>query len=250
MMRRSTQCVAASAALSIGLALSGCATSGDGAAWESLLKTSSASALGLQTLDDDTIVSGLKEALQVGTRNAVDSTSRMDGFLTNELIRIALPDQLEQMGDGLRRIGFGGKVDEFEVAMNRAAEKASGEATDVFINAVREMSFADARQILQGGETAATDYFRAKTSDQLRQRFSPIVEQKMQQVGVVNHYQELVNLYSSFPLASKPDLDVNRYVTDKALDGLFTVVAQEESQIRTDPAARVTPLLKRVFSQQ
>ncbi len=247
-MRCSTQCVAASVALSIGLALSGCATSGAGAAWESLLKTSSA--LGLQPLDDDTIVSGLKEALEVGTRNAVDSTSRMDGFLTNELIRIALPDQLEKMGDGLRRIGFGGKVDEFEVAMNRAAEKASGEATDVFIDAVREMSFADARQILQGGETAATDYFRAKTSDQLRQRFSPIVEQKMQQVGVVNRYQELVDLYSSFPLASKPDLDVYRYVTNKALDGLFTVVAQEESQIRTDPAARVTPLLKRVFAQQ
>ena len=247
-MRRSIQCVAASAALSIGLALSGCATSGDGLSWESLLKTSSA--LGLQPLDDDTIVSGLKEALQVGTRNAVDSTSRMDGFLTNELIRIALPEELEKMGDGLRRIGFGGKVDEFEVAMNRAAEKASGEATDVFIDAVRQMSFADARQILQGGETAATDYFRAKTSDQLRQRFSPIVKQKMQQVGVVNRYQELVDLYSSFPLASKPDLDVYRYVTDEALDGLFTVVAQEESQIRTDPAARVTPLLKRVFAQQ
>jgi hypothetical protein len=112
------------------------------------------------------------------------------------------------------------------------------------------MTFADARQILQGNETAATDYFRRTTSDALRQRFSPIVHQKMQEVGLVQTYDGLLNTYRSIPLAQKPDLDLYSYVTDEALDGLFTVLAQQESLIRTDPAARVTPLLQRVFGGQ
>jgi hypothetical protein len=200
-------------------------------------------------LDNNTIVAGLKEALKVGTRNAVNSTSAMDGFLANELIRIALPDQLKPVGNALRMVGMGGQYDQLELAMNRAAERAAGEATDVFVDAVTQMTFADAREILQGNETAATNYFRDKTSDRLRTRFSPIVDQKMQEVGLARLYQDLVNRYRAIPLVPKVDLDLNSYVTVNALKGLFTVLGQEEQKIRSDPAARVTPLLKRVFGQ-
>lgn len=230
------------------LVLSGCAELGGAGGLQEVLR--SASALGVGPLDDDTIVAGLREALEVGTRNTVDSTSSLNGFLANELIRIALPDQLEGMGNALRTIGFGAQVDELEVAMNRTAERAAGEATSVFVDGIRQMTFADARQILQGNETAATDYFRRTTSDTLRRRFSPIVHQKMQEVGVVRTYDGLLKTYEAIPLVSKPDMDLYRYVTDEALDGLFTVLAQEEQKIRTDPAARITPLLQRVFGGQ
>jgi hypothetical protein len=234
--------------LSSALALSGCTAQGGAAPWGDLLQA--AGVLGVAPLDDATIVSGLKEALRVGTRNAVASTSRMDGFLADELIRIALPEQLETMGNALRRVGLGGQFDQLQLTMNRAAEHAAGEATDVFIDAVRQMTFEDARNILQGNETAATDHFRSTTSDSLRARFSPIVNQKMREVGLARLYQDLVGRYTALPFASKPELDLGSYVTEKTLDGLFTVLAQEESKIRSDPAARITPLLQRVFGSQ
>ena len=207
-------------------------------------------AAGLQqpsVLDDGTIAAGLKEALRVGTDRTVQSTSREDGFLGNGLIRIALPEQLESTAKGLRAVGFGSQVDELEVSMNRAAERAAGEAAAVFIDAIRQMSFADVRSIWQGPDDAATAYFRAKTSDDLRIRFGPIVDESMQQVGLARLYDDLLAKLARLPLVPQPDLDLGEYVTDRALAGLFTVLEQEEAKIRTDPAARTTALLRTVF---
>jgi hypothetical protein len=192
-------------------------------------------------------VSGLKEALEIGTKNAVARTSAADGFLGNDLIRIRLPESLETMAKGLRAVGFGQQVDELEVAMNRAAERAAGEATDVFWDGIKMMSFADAQAILTGGDTAATEYFERTTREPLRTRFQPIVADKMNEVGLVRQYDALVARYTALPFTSKPNLDLRSYVTDKALDGLFTVLGEEERKIRTDPLARVTPLLQEVF---
>ena len=201
-------------------------------------------------LDEGTVVSGLKEALRVGTERSVARTSRMDGFLADELIRIHTPESLRTMTQALRTVGFGARVDELEVAMNRAAERASGEAREVFWAGIRQMSVADAWGILNGGETAATDYFRATTQDALRARFAPIVEAQMQAVGLVRLYDDLVARYRALPLtgltAQPPDL--RQHVTQGALDGLFLVLGQEEARIRQDPAARTSELLRRVFA--
>lgn len=207
---------------------------------------SAASATG--PLDEGTVAAGLKQALEVGTQRTVQSTSQSGGFLLNELIKIQTPEELQGMGKALRAIGFGQQVDELETAMNRAAEKASGEATDIFWNQIKQMSISDAFGILNGGETAATDYFRERTSAQLMERFRPIVNTKMQEVGLYQTYQTLTQAYSALPFADKPALNLEQYVADKSIGGLFTVLAQEEGRIRSDPAARTTDLLKKVFA--
>jgi hypothetical protein len=177
----------------------------------------------------------------------VKSTSQAGGFLDNAKIRIGLPGALGKMTSGLRAIGMGPQVDELEVSMNHAAEKAAAEATPVFVDAIKQMSFQDASAIVTGGDTAATDYFEKTTSAPLRQRFRPIVDQAMQNVGLAKQYDQLVGRYTSVPFASAPQFDLTGYVTDKTLSGLFTVVGEEEKQIRTNPAARATDLLKQVF---
>ncbi len=131
--------------------------------------------------------------------------------------------------------------------MNRAAEQAAGEATDVFLETISRMTIKDAFGILNGGETAATDYFKRTTSDTLRTRFSPIVDTKMNEVGLVRLYDDVVNTARALPLVPVPQVDLRSYVTDRSLDGLFTILAQEEEKIRTDPSARVTELLRTVF---
>ncbi|MBW2542574.1 MAG: DUF4197 domain-containing protein [Deltaproteobacteria bacterium] len=195
------------------------------------------------------VVSGLKQALEIGTRNAVDLTSRENGFLDNPLIRIELPGALDKMASGLRVVGFGAQVDELEVAMNRAAEQAAGEAAEVFWQGIRQMTFSDAVGILNGGDTAATDYFERTTRDTLRARFEPIVSRKMDEVGVVHSYDQLIGRYEAIPFTSKPSFNLRSYVTEKSLDGLFHILGEEERKIRNDPAARVTPLLQQVFGE-
>jgi hypothetical protein len=206
-------------------------------------------ALGASGLPASTEVSGLKEALRLATERAVKATSQSGGFLDNQKIRIGLPGSLGKMTKGLRAIGMGAQVDELEVAMNRAAEKAAGEATPVFVDAIQKMTFQDASGIVTGGDTAATDYFQKTTSKPLAERFRPIVDQAMKNVGLVKQYDQLVGRYTSLPLASSPRFDLGGYVTDKTLAGLFTVVGEQEKQIRTNPAARATDLLKQVFGK-
>jgi hypothetical protein len=203
-------------------------------------------------LDEATVIAGLRDALRVGTDRTVASTSRLDGFLANELIRIHTPDSLSTMTRTLRTVGFSRQVDELEIAMNRAAEQAAGEAASVFWTGIQGMSVRDAWGILDGGDTAATDYFRRTTSDELRRRFAPIVEQKMAAVGLVQLYDDLVARYRAIPLTSlgQAPPDLRAHVTDGALSGLFTVLGQEEAKIRREPAARSTELLKKVFGQR
>jgi hypothetical protein len=185
---------AAIATLCLGLAISGCAGL-EGESLENLLEEVG----GKRPLDEQTIVAGLRDALRVGTENTVQSTSQTDGFLGNDLIRIPLPESFQGVGNALRKVGFGSQVDELEVAMNRGAETAAGEAGDVFLSAIQDMTIGDARSILEGGDTAATDYFRGATEDDLRIRFEPIVDAGLQKAGAVRLYDQIMGRYRSIP---------------------------------------------------
>ncbi|HKZ18032.1 MAG TPA: DUF4197 domain-containing protein [Geobacteraceae bacterium] len=200
--------------------------------------------------DDNTIVKGLKEALATGTEKAVTEVARPDGYFGNPLIRILLPEKFQKAADLLGTIGYQKQVDEFVLSMNRAAERAAPSAARFFGDAIRNMTIEDARGILSGGDTAATRFLEKRTRSQLIDAFRPIVAEKMNQVGTVRSYKELIGKYDTVPLASlvgMPSLDLDSYVTNKALDGLFTMVGAEEKKIRTNPAARTTELLRKVF---
>lgn len=201
-------------------------------------------------LSDVKIGSGLQEALKVATGNAVLETGQIDGFLKNKAIKILMPKPLQSMEQPLRLVGFGPQMDEFVVGMNRAAEKAVPFAKEIFWDAIGEMTFDDSRKILAGSDTAATDYFKAKTSKKLNAAFRPTVEDVMNQIGVNQQYNQLIDRYKSVPFAKSIAFDQNQYVTEKATDGLFFMVGQEEKKIRTNPAARVTDLLKEVFGSR
>jgi hypothetical protein len=198
-------------------------------------------------LTDQKITSGLKEALRVGTDNTVKSTGREDGYFGNQAIKILMPEDLRTLEKGLRAVGYDDQVDDFILSMNRAAERAAPQAKDIFWDAILEMSFDDARRIWSGNETAATDYFKEKTSDRLTEAFRPIVADAMNEVGVTQQYKELVGRAERIPFLRFESLDVDEYVVGKALDGLFHVLGEEERKIRREPAARVTQLLKDVF---
>lgn len=198
-------------------------------------------------LGETRIIAGLREALEVGVGNAVDVTGRLDGFFRNAAIKILLPRQLQTLGKTLRAVGQGRLVDEFVLSMNRAAERAAPQARRIFVGALREMSFDDARRILTGGETAATDYFRRKTEDELADAFHPIVEKAMDEVGATRQYKELTGRLRNLPFGQAQSFDIDQYVVGKALDGLFYMVGEEERKIRRNPAARVTEILQDVF---
>jgi hypothetical protein len=199
--------------------------------------------------DQQTTVSGLKEALSIGTKNAVKSVSKTDGYFSNEMVKILLPDKIQKVADVVAKLGFQEQVDAFILSMNRAAEAAAPKATAIFVDAVKAMSFDDALKILQGGDTAATEYFKEKTSKKLYDEFKPVVVSNMNAVGVTKAYKGMMAPYESLPLVSKESIDLDHYVTNKALDGLFLMIGQEEKKIRTNPAARVTDLLKTVFGK-
>lgn len=201
-------------------------------------------------LSDAKVGSGLQEALKVGTENAVQQTSSIDGFLLNKAIKILMPKPLQTMEQPLRLVGYGPMMDEFVIGMNRAAERAVPFAKDIFWGAIGEMSFDDARKILDGSDTAATDYFKSKTSKNLHTAFNPSVTDVMNQVGVNQQYNALVSKYKDLPFSKSIAFDVNQYVTEKTTDGIFYVVGQEEKKIRTNPSARVTDLLKEVFGSR
>jgi hypothetical protein len=199
-------------------------------------------ALGLGSkaqLGDSKIASGLKEALKVGAENAVKLTGKTDGYYRNEAIKILMPKNLRSMEKGVRAVGQ--KVDEFELSMNRAAESAVPEGRKIFADAILKMN-------INGGDTAATDYFKSKTTGELTIAFRPIVERSMDKFTVMQQWNSLVGQFRSIPFAKSPSLDINQYVVGKALDGLFFMLGQEEKKIRTDRAARVTSLLKEVFT--
>ncbi|MFH1194132.1 MAG: DUF4197 domain-containing protein [bacterium] len=196
---------------------------------------------------DADIVNGLKEALTIGSGNAVDIVSKLDGYYSNPSIKILLPDEIKSVEKTARQFGLGKQVDEFELSMNRAAESAAKEATSLFWDAIKQMTFEDAKKILAGKENEATLYFKDKTSGKLHVAFKPIINNSMESVGVTKSYQSLSTSISKLPFVNVTSTDLDEYVTNKALDGLFMMLAEEEKKIRTDPAARVTDLLKKVF---
>jgi RNA binding exosome subunit len=201
-------------------------------------------------LDDSTIVKGLKEALATGTERAVKEVARPDGYFGNQLIKILLPDKIQKVANILGAIGYQKQVDDFVLSMNRAAEKAAPKAAGFFGDAIRQMTVEDAREILSGSDTAATNFFEKKTRSRLFEAFKPDIAKSMDQVGTVRAYKNMIGKYETAPLATltgTPSLDLDTYVTNKALDGLFTMVGQEEKKIRTNPAARTTDLLRKVF---
>jgi hypothetical protein len=199
---------------------------------------------------DARIGAALKQALEVGTGNAVNLTGRVDGFFANQAIKILMPENLRTLERGLRAVGYGRQVDELVLGMNRAAERAAPAARGIFLEAIGAMTFDDVRRVLDGPDTAATDYFRGRTTDRLTSAFAPVVEQAMGEVGVTRQYRDVLARAEAIPFLRLEAFDLDRYVVGKALDGLFHVLGEEERKIRTDPAARVTELLREVFGRK
>jgi len=201
------------------------------------------------SLDQDTVAAGLKEALAIGSQNAVKAGAQPDGYFKNPAIKIPLPEKVQKVEKPLRKVGLSKQVDEFIVTMNRAAEKSAPQAKDILVGAVKEMTIVDAVTILKGGDTAATDYMRSKTYDKLYASFKPTVTQAVMSVGVTKAYANLIDKAKKTKLIKDQSLDLDHHVTSKALDGLFYLLGQEEKKIRKDPVAQVTDLLKKVFGK-
>jgi hypothetical protein len=202
-----------------------------------------------QENQEDNFIAGLKQALDIGTKNAVSTVSKENGYFGNTNIKIPVPEKLKDAEKLLRKVGMEDRVDEFILSMNRAAETAAPQAVDIFVGAIRDMTVVDAYGIVKGDETAATSYFQDKTSDQLYGLFKPVVTDSMAEVGVVRSYKRMMDKYNSIPFVKKVELDLEDYVTNGALTGLFFMVGEEEKKIRKDPAARVTKLLREVFGK-
>src|SRR5215213_1393216 len=200
-------------------------------------------------LSNTDIAGGLKDALLQGVRNAVGDLGRENGFLDNSRVRIPLPKNLQKTEKTLRALGQGRRVDEFVEAMNHAAEEAVPVAVDIFLDSVRQMTFTDARNILFSGQTdAATEFFRRTSEDRLRDEFRPIVERFTEKVGVTQKYKAMVGKYGFMgKIVGQDASDIDGYITEKALDGLFLMIAEEEREIRRDPVRRTTSLLRKVF---
>jgi hypothetical protein len=202
----------------------------------------------LGNLSNTEIVSGLKEALQVGAKNASGRLSVENGFFGNALIKILLPPEARKVEAALRNIGMGQLVDKTILSMNRAAEDAAGKAVPVFVNAITSMSIQDGLNILRGGNGAATNYLRNTTTAALTTAFRPVIQSSLNKLNVGTYWNQVFSTYNRLPLTgSKVNPDLTAYVTERALAGLFQTIAEEENKIRTNPGARVSDLLKKVF---
>jgi hypothetical protein len=190
---------------------------------------------------------GLKEALINGISKGSDQVSQLDGYFKNPEIKIPFPPDVKKVEDRLRQIGFGSEVDKFVMTLNRGAEDAAREAKPIFIAAIKQMTIDDAWAILKGEPDAATQYLKRTTTTQLKDKFKPVIQASLDKVNATKYYGEIVNRYNSIPLVQKVNPDLNDYATEMAMQGLFTMIAKEEKNIREDPMARTTELLKRVF---
>ncbi|HUZ59393.1 MAG TPA: DUF4197 domain-containing protein [Hanamia sp.] len=197
-------------------------------------------------LSSDQIVSGLKEALSLGAQKSTDKLSAVDGFFKDAAVKILLPQQVQDVEKKMRMFGMGKLVDNAELSMNRAAEDASKSAAPIFLSAIKQMTVMDALQILRGTDTAATAYLRKTTTPQLTAAFMPVVEASLKKTDAAKYWNKVFSVYNRFS-SKKVDTDINSYVTEKALYGIFYYVAQEEINIRKNPADRVSDILKTVF---
>ena len=199
-------------------------------------------------LSSEEIVSGLKEALSLGAQKSADKLSKPDGFFKDAAVKILLPKQVRDIENKMRMFGMGKLVDNAELSMNRAAEDASRAAAPIFLSAIKNMTVTDALNILRGSDTAATSYLRKTTSPELITAFKPIIEESLKKTDAAKYWKDVFTAYNRF--SSTPvDADINSYVTQKALDGIFHYVAVEEVNIRKNPADRVTDVLKKVFAR-
>jgi hypothetical protein len=190
---------------------------------------------------------GIKEALINGTGESVKQVSVLNGYWGNPEIKIPFPAEAKEMESKLRAIGMGKKVDEFNESMNRAAEKAASEAKPIFVTAIKEMTVRDAVNIVKGADNAATMYLKNTTSPQLINKFQPIIKTSLDEVNATRYWSDLITIYNKLPMVKKMNPNLPQYVTQKAIDGLFIMIAKEEFKIRKDPVARTSELLKKVF---
>ncbi|MGN6400405.1 MAG: DUF4197 domain-containing protein [Flavisolibacter sp.] len=198
-------------------------------------------------LSNDEIISGLKEALSVGTSNAAQKLSNVDGFFKDAAIKILMPEEAKKVETKLRGLGMGKQVDNAILSMNRAAEDASKEVAPIFVNAIKGMSIQDGVGILKGGDFAATNYLKDKTTASLTEKFRPVIEASLQKVNATKYWNAVFSTYNTFS-SEKVNTDLVAYVTEKALSGIFYQVGLEEQKIRKDPVARTTDLLRKVFA--
>ncbi|KAA6435594.1 DUF4197 domain-containing protein [Rufibacter glacialis] len=199
------------------------------------------------TLTQTEVAAGLKQALSQGVTKGASQASQTDGFYKNSLIRIPFPPDVQRVETTLRSLGLGSEVDKFILTLNRGAEDAAKSAAPIFLGAIKQLTFNDVWNILRGEKDAATQFLKRTTTSQLTAAFSPIMRQSLDKVNATRYYTELVNRYNKIPLVKKADPNLESYATQRAIDGLFTLVAQEEANIRENPIARTTELLKRVF---
>tara|TARA_Y100001972_G_C7649701_1_gene326611 strand:+ start:1147 stop:1857 length:711 start_codon:yes stop_codon:yes gene_type:complete len=206
--------------------------------------------LGSDQLTTEEVANGLKEALIKGISEGSASASKLNGYLGNPQIKIPFPPDVQKVEDKLRSIGLDKQVDQFIETLNRGAEEAAKEAKPIFVTAIRSMTIQDAWNILKGEDDAATQYLVRTTSDQLRGKFKPVIGNALDETNATKYYGDIINTYNKIPFVDKVDPDLENYATQKALDGLFFLIAKEEQKIREDPLARTTDLLKRVFKEQ
>ena len=206
--------------------------------------------LGNDELTSDQVASGLKEALIAGISEGSSKASKLNGYFNNPTIKLPFPPDVQKVETKLRQIGLGSEVDKFVVTLNRGAEEAAKEAKPIFIAAIRGMTIQDAWSILKGEENSATEYLRRKTSQQLQMKFQPVIKRALDKTSATKYYKDIVTTYNKIPLVDDVKDDLEGYATNKAIEGLFTLIAEEERKIRVDPLARTTDLLKRVFAEQ
>lgn len=196
------------------------------------------------------VAEGLKEALVKGISVGADQVAQLDGYLKNPEIKIPFPPDVKKVEDRLRQVGMGNEVDKFVNTLNRGAEDAAREAKPIFISAIQQLTIEDAWGILKGQPDAATQYLKRTTSTQLKDKFKPVIRNSLNKVNATRYYSDLVNTYNKIPLTEKVNPNLDDYATDLAIQGLFVMIAREEKNIRQDPVARTTDLLKRVFAYQ
>ena len=205
--------------------------------------------LGGQGLTSEDVAAGLKEALSKGITKGAQSASKVDGYFKNPKIRIPIPEEMANVERTLRQVGLGDEVDKFLLTLNRGAEEAAKEAAPIFISSIKQMTIQDAWGILKGDDNAATQYLERTTSAQLKAKFNPVIQRALEKVNATKYYSDIVSSYNRIPGVNKLNPDLDDYATDKAIEGLFVLVAEEEANIRENPSARTTELLKRVFAQ-
>lgn len=203
-----------------------------------------------ESLTTAEVAEGLKEALIKGISTGSDLVSQVDGYFKNPAIKIPFPPDVKKVEDRLRQIGFGNEVDKFVMTLNRGAEDAAKEAKPIFVTAIKSMTIQDAWGILRGNDNAATEYLKRTTSPQLKEKFKPVIQNSLSKVNATKYYHDIVTRYNQIPTVQKVNADLDDYATDKAIEGLFLMIAKEEKNIRDNPVARTTELLKRVFGAQ